>query len=172
TDIIPSYLDLDDIKHFHGTYKEECNRHNPELDPKFKVWADRYFVISQQDETRGLGRIFFDDLNDCNLCLLFQFAKDAVNSVVPEYGPDRRSAQGRPVHGSGEGVAADAPRTVRGVQPCVRLRDGVRAQGGGRIESILTSLPETARWEYGHKPEPGSPEADIMDAFKHPRKWV
>ncbi|KAL7541637.1 hypothetical protein ACHAWF_006983 [Thalassiosira exigua] len=137
TDIIPSYLDLDDIKHFQDTYKEECNRHDPELDPKFKVWADRFFIISYQDETRGLGRIFFDDLNDRNPCLLFKFAKDAVNSVVPEYGPDRRSAQGGPVHGAGEGVAADAPRTVRGVQPCVRLRDGVWAQGWGDDREYL-----------------------------------
>lgn len=172
TDITPSYLNLDDMKHFHGTYKEVCDRHDPEFYPKFKAWADRYFVISHRNETRGLGGIFFDDLNDRDPELLFQFAKDAVNSVVPAYGPIVEAHK-------------DDPFTEREKQ-WQQMRRGryvefnlVYDRGtvfglktGGRIESILMSLPETARWEYNNIPEEGSPEAEIMDCFKHAREWV
>ena len=62
TDITPSYINEDDMKHFHGTYKEVCDNHDPEFYPEFKAWADRYFLIPHRNETRGLGGIFFDDL--------------------------------------------------------------------------------------------------------------
>jgi coproporphyrinogen III oxidase len=51
------------MKHFHGTYKEVCDKHDPEYYPKFKKWADEYFAIKHRGETRGLGGIFFDDLD-------------------------------------------------------------------------------------------------------------
>ena len=79
--MIGFWLKAFDISILDGTF------HDPEFYPKFKAWADRYFVISHCNETRGLGGIFFDDLNDRKLEELFQFAKDAVNSVVPAYRP-------------------------------------------------------------------------------------
>ena len=62
------------MKHFHGTYKEVCDKHDPEFYPKFKEWADRYFVIQHRNETRGLGGIFFDDLNDRDPDTIFEFS--------------------------------------------------------------------------------------------------
>jgi coproporphyrinogen III oxidase len=87
TDITPSYIDEDDLKHFHGTYKEVCDRHDPEYYSEFKAWADRYFVIQHRNETRGLGGIFFDDQNDREADTIFEFSKDAVNNVINAYGP-------------------------------------------------------------------------------------
>lgn len=87
TDITPSYLDEEDMKHFHGTYKEVCDRHDPEYYSKFKAWADRYFTISHRNETRGLGGIFFDDLNDRDPNQIFEFCKDALDNVINSYGP-------------------------------------------------------------------------------------
>jgi coproporphyrinogen III oxidase len=64
TDITPCYVVEEDMKHFHGTYKAVCDKHDPAFYPKFKKWCDEYFMISHRKETRGLGGIFFDDLND------------------------------------------------------------------------------------------------------------
>jgi coproporphyrinogen III oxidase len=172
TDITPSYLNLDDMRHFHGTYKDVCDRHDPAFYPKFKAWADRYFVIPHRNETRGLGGIFFDDMNDRDPELLFQFAKDAVNSVVPAYGPIIEA------HKDDEYTQREKEwqqiRRGRYVEFNLVYDRGTvfGLKTGGRIESILMSLPETARWEYNHQPEAGSPEAEIMDAFKHAREWV
>ena len=75
TDITPSYLNEEDMKHFHGTFKNTCDKHDEEFYPKFKDWADRYFQIPHRGETRGLGGIFFDDLNDRDPEQLLAFAK-------------------------------------------------------------------------------------------------
>lgn len=87
SDITPSYLVEDDIKHFHGTYKEVCDKHDAEFYPKFKKWADEYFLIKHRGETRGLGGIFFDDLNDREPDEIFAFSKDCLDALVPAYVP-------------------------------------------------------------------------------------
>lgn len=87
TDITPCYIDEEDMKHFHGTYKRVCDNHDENFYPEFKAWADRYFVISHRNETRGLGGIFFDDLNDRDPDKIFAFSTEALNSVVDAYGP-------------------------------------------------------------------------------------
>lgn len=172
TDITPSYVDEDDMKHFHGVYKEVCDRHDPEYYAKFKKWADEYFYISHRGETRGLGGIFFDDQNDRDPQLIFDFCKDAVNHVVPAYGPiiekhkndefteqEKRWQQIRRGRYAEFNLVYDRG-TIFGLKT------------GGRIESILMSLPETARWEYDHHPAEGSPEAEFLDACQNPREWV
>jgi coproporphyrinogen III oxidase len=103
------------MKHFHGTYKEVCDRHDPEFYPKFKAWADRYFVINHRNETRRLGGIFFDDLNDRDPEQLFALAKDAVNSVVPAYGPIVEAHKDEPFT-QREKDWQDPSRTIRRVQ--------------------------------------------------------
>ena len=75
TDITPSYIDEDDMKHFHGTYKEVCDRHDPNYYKEFKAWADRYFLIKHRGERRGLGGIFFDDQNDRDPEKIYEFCK-------------------------------------------------------------------------------------------------
>ena len=172
TDITPSYLNLDDMKHFHGTYKSVCDKHDVEFYPKFKAWADRYFVIPHRNETRGLGGIFFDDMNDREPDKLFDFAKDAVNSVVQAYGPIIEAHKDDPY--TDEQKQWQQMRRGRYVEFNLVYDRGTvfGLKTGGRIESILMSLPETARWEYNHQPVPGSPEAEIMDAFKYAREWV
>lgn len=85
TDITPAYLNEDDMKHFHGTLKATVNKHDPEFYRKFKDWADKYFVIAHRGETRGLGGIFYDDLNDREPEKLYALAADCLASVVPAY---------------------------------------------------------------------------------------
>lgn len=172
TDITPSYIDEEDMKHFHGTYKEVCDRHDPEYFPKFKKWADDYFLIKHRGERRGLGGIFFDDLNDRDPDEIFEFCKDAANHVVAAYGPIIEKHKNDPY--TEEEKRWQQLRRGRYVEFNLVYDRGTifGLKTNGRTESILMSLPETARWEYDQQPEPGSPEADFLDAAKNPREWV
>jgi coproporphyrinogen III oxidase len=87
TDITPSYLYKEDMEHFHGAYKAVCDAHDPAFYPKFKNWCDDYFLIKHRGERRGLGGIFFDDLNDRAPEELLKFSTQAMNSVVDSYLP-------------------------------------------------------------------------------------
>jgi coproporphyrinogen III oxidase len=172
TDITPSYLNVEDMKHFHGTYKTACDKHDKAFYPKFKKWADEYFHIPHRGETRGLGGIFFDDLNDRDPEKLLSFVEDSLAAVVPAYAP----------------IVAKHKDDVFTVQEkeWQQLRRGRYAEfnlvydrgtifglkTGGRIESILMSLPETASWKYDHHPAAGSKEEEIMKIFKNPIDWV
>mmetsp|Transcript_26971 Transcript_26971/g.27458 ORF Transcript_26971/g.27458 Transcript_26971/m.27458 type:complete len:408 (-) Transcript_26971:30-1253(-) len=172
TDITPSYINEDDMKHFHGTYKEICDKHDPGYYKEFKAWADRYFVIQHRNETRGLGGIFFDDQNNKDPDTIFEFSKECCNSVVEAYGPIIEE------HKNDEFTQKEKEwqlmRRGRYVEFNLVYDRGTvfGLKTGGRIESILMSLPETARWEYNVIPAEGSPEADFIDACKNPREWV
>lgn len=172
TDITPCYVDEDDMKHFHGVYKEVCDRHDPEYYSKFKKWADDYFLIKHRGERRGLGGIFFDDLNDRDPEEIFEFCKDAANHVVAAYGPIIQKHQNDEY--TEEEKRWQQLRRGRYAEFNLVYDRGTifGLKTGGRTESILMSLPETARWEYDHHPEPGSPEAEFLDAAMNPREWV
>jgi coproporphyrinogen III oxidase len=172
TDITPSYVNEDDMKHFHGTYKEICDKHDENYYKEFKEWADRYFYIKHRDETRGLGGIFFDDQNDRDPDTIFEFSKECLNNVINAYGPIIEK------HNNDEFTQKQKEwqlmRRGRYVEFNLVYDRGTvfGLKTGGRIESILMSLPETARWEYDFQVEPDSPEADFLDAAKNPREWV
>jgi coproporphyrinogen III oxidase len=172
TDITPSYIDEEDMKHFHGTYKEVCDRHDPNYYKEFKEWADRYFIIQHRNETRGLGGIFFDDQNNKTPEEHFAFSEDCLNSVVKAYGPIVEKHKNDPY--TEEQKQWQQVRRGRYVEFNLVYDRGTvfGLKTGGRIESILMSLPETARWEYDFHPAPGTPEADFIDACKHPREWI
>lgn len=176
TDITPSYLDLDDMKHFHGTYKNVCDKHNSEWYPKFKEWADRYFYIKHRGETRGLGGIFFDDFNSEEPEAHLNFSTDCLKAVTEAYVPILEKNKTKEFNDQQK--AWQQIRRGRYVEFNLVYDRGtifglkMLPSGAGRIESILMSLPETARWEYCHEPQPGSPEADVTDAFRTPREWV
>jgi len=172
TDITPSYIDEDDMKHFHGSYKEICDKHDPKYYEEFKAWADRYFVIKHRNETRGFGGIFFDDQNDRDPDTIFEFSKECVNNVISSYGPIVEK------HKDDEFTQKEKEwqlmRRGRYVEFNLVYDRGTvfGLKTGGRIESILMSLPETARWEYNAIPEDGSPEAEFLEVCRNPRDWV
>merc|ERR1719298_56082 len=172
SDITPSYLDEDDIKHFHGTYKKVCDKHDKEYYPKFKAWADDYFKIPHRGETRGLGGIFFDDLNDRTPDEIFAFSKECLDNVVPAYLP--AVAKHKDDDFTPKQKEWQQMRRGRYFEFNLVYDRGTvfGLKTGGRIESILMSLPETARWEYNHTPAEGSREAEILKCFKTPREWV
>jgi len=172
SDITPSYVNEDDMRHFHGTYKTVCDRHDKAFHPRFKQWADDYFLIKHRNERRGLGGIFFDDMNDRPADELFAFSKDCMNSVVESYLPiiARRKDQ---EYGEQQ-KAWQQMRRGRYVEFNLVYDRGTTfgLKTGGRIESILMSLPLTARWEYDQKPKKGSPEWELLDKCTNPATWV
>mmetsp|Transcript_10017 Transcript_10017/g.18783 ORF Transcript_10017/g.18783 Transcript_10017/m.18783 type:complete len:392 (+) Transcript_10017:118-1293(+) len=172
TDITPSYLNEDDMKHFHGTYKEICDKYDPNYYKEFKEWADNYFVIKHRGETRGLGGIFFDDQNNKTPEEHFEFSKECLNAVIKAYGPIVEKHKNDPF--TEEQKKWQLIRRGRYVEFNLVYDRGTvfGLKTGGRIESILMSLPETARWEYDHNPEPGSPEAEFLEICRNPRDWV
>ena len=87
TDLTPSYLFKEDVTHFHKTYKDVCDKHDPAFYPKFKTWCDDYFLIKHRGERRGLGGIFFDDMNDRSPDALLAFSTACAAAVVPAYVP-------------------------------------------------------------------------------------
>mmetsp|Transcript_1038 Transcript_1038/g.3832 ORF Transcript_1038/g.3832 Transcript_1038/m.3832 type:complete len:315 (+) Transcript_1038:400-1344(+) len=172
TDITPSYLFEDDMAHFHGTYKGICDEHDPEYYPKFKKWADDYFKIPHRGETRGLGGIFFDDQNDKTPDEHFAFSEACANAVISAYVPIVQKRKDSEY--TQKQKEWQLMRRGRYVEFNLVYDRGTifGLKTGGRIESILMSLPETARWEYDHKVEEGSKEAEIMQCFREPREWL
>jgi len=176
TDITPSYLDEGDMRHFHGTYKEVLDRYDDTWYPKFKDWADKYFVIGHRGETRGLGGIFFDDFNSQTPERHLSFSKDCLSVLEDAYAPILQRNRDRPFTTAQK--EWQQLRRGRYVEFNLVYDRGtifglkMLPSGTGKIESILMSLPETARWEYCQEPEEGTPEYEIMQCFKTPRDWL
>jgi len=172
TDLTPSYIVEEDIKSFHGLLKDVCDKHDEDFYPRFKQWADDYFLNKHRGERRGVGGIFFDDMNDRDPEELLAFATDCADAVVPCYIPLVAKHKDDPF--TEEEKEWQQIRRGRYVEFNLVYDRGTTfgLKTGGRIESILMSLPLTCRYEYDHKQEEGSREADAMDAFKNPRNWL
>uniref|UniRef100_A0A8C9I524 coproporphyrinogen oxidase n=1 Tax=Piliocolobus tephrosceles TaxID=591936 RepID=A0A8C9I524_9PRIM len=172
-DLTPTYLNQEDAVHFHRTLKEACDQHGPELYPKFKKWCDDYFFIAHRGERRGIGGIFFDDLDSPSKEEVFRFVQSCAKAVVPSYIPlvkkhcdDSFTPQEK---------LWQQLRRGRYVEFNLLYDRGTKFglfTPGSRIESILMSLPLTARWEYMHSPSENSKEAEILEVLRHPRDWV
>ena len=206
TDLTPSYLFPEDCIHFHKTIKDVCDKHDPEYYPKFKKWCDEYFYIPHRREARGIGGIFFDDLDAEFLKSsssgsasknpqesLFSFVSDALASFLPAYVPivERRKDM------SFTQAEKDWQQLRRGRYVEFNLvydrgtSFGLRTPSA-RVESILMSLPLTAKWVYmdptsgtrmgdqvsrsgaeaEDKEEDRSREEELMDVLRNPREWV
>eukprot|EP00245_Coleochaete_scutata_P009867 TRINITY_DN334_c0_g1_i1.p1 TRINITY_DN334_c0_g1~~TRINITY_DN334_c0_g1_i1.p1 ORF type:complete len:416 (+),score=91.00 TRINITY_DN334_c0_g1_i1:168-1250(+) len=172
TDLTPSYIYEDDVRHFHQTQKDACDKHDPEFFPRFKKWCDDYFLIKHRGERRGVGGIFFDDMNDRDPEKLLAFATECANAVVPAYIPIIKKRKDMPY--TEEQKQWQQLRRGRYVEFNLVYDRGTTfgLKTGGRIESILMSLPLTCRFEYDHRPADGSPEAALLEACKNPKEWA
>ncbi|KAL5741795.1 hypothetical protein ACOSP7_028527 [Xanthoceras sorbifolium] len=172
TDLTPAYIFEEDVKHFHSIQKKACDKFDPTFYPRFKKWCDDYFYIKHRNERRGLGGIFFDDLNDYDQEMLLSFATECANSVVPAYIPiiEKR----KDMSFTEQNKAWQQLRRGRYVEFNLVYDRGTTfgLKTGGRIESILVSLPLSARWEYDHKPEEGGEEWKLLDACINPKEWI
>nr|QYF11584.1 coproporphyrinogen-III oxidase [Sinohyriopsis cumingii] len=173
TDLTPTYLNQEDCVHFHKTLKAACEKHDKDYYNRFKKWCDEYFFIKHREETRGIGGIFFDDLEEPNHEEVFKFIKSCAESVVPCYIPLVQKHKN-----DGYGYAErewQLLRRGRYVEFNLIYDRGTKFglfTPGARYESILMSLPLTARWEYCHQVAPGSKEEEMVQILKEPGPWA
>ena len=173
TDLTPYYLNEADSKHFHATLKQACDSINPEYYPKYKMWCDNYFHIPHRGERRGVGGIFFDDLESPSKEECFKFVSACADSVIPSYIPLVEKHNSDPY--TDREKCWQQLRRGRYVEFNLVYDRGTKFglhTPSARIESILMSLPLTARWEYMNQPDPGSPEAQLVEVLKNPREWI
>jgi coproporphyrinogen III oxidase len=186
SDLTPYYPHLEDVRHFHGTLRAACDRHDAAFYPAFKAWCDRYFYLEHRSETRGVGGIFYDYLDACGFGEFVQrthfgerktfdellaFMSDAGGAFVDAYLP---LVERHALDPFGERERSfQLLRRGRYVEFNLIYDRGTHfgLQSGGRTESILMSLPPLVRWAYNEQPEPGSPEARLS-AYLRPRDWL
>lgn len=170
-DLTPIYGFAEDAEHFHRTLKSACDRHDSAFYPRFKAWCDEYFTIRHRNEMRGVGGIFFDDLQGDGAALQ-AFWEDVARSFLPSYLPI--TARRRDLPYGGRERQFQLLRRGRYVEFNLVYDRGTLfgLQSGGRTESILMSLPPLAAWEYDWQGEPGSPEASLKEEFLSPRDWA
>jgi len=174
-DLTPSYLFDEDAIHFHRTLKETCDKHDKSYYPRFKKWCDEYFVNKHRGEARGVGGIFFDDLDDSEKDQeqLFSFILDGLNTFLPSYIPIITRRKDMPF--TEKEKMWQQIRRGRYVEFNLVHDRGTKfglETPGSRIESILMSLPLTARWQYMYIPEKGSREERLVNVLKKPVDWV
>lgn len=174
-DLTPHYIVEEDARFFHRQLKNTCDRFHPSWYPEFKKWADDYFFIRHRNETRGIGGIFFDRLiNKDGLGKeeIFEFVKAVGETFAPTYVQliDRNKHLG---YGD-EQKKWQLLRRGRYVEFNLVYDRGTKfgLDTGGRIESILMSLPETAGWFYNFKPQPGSNEERTLQLLRKGIDWV
>ena len=173
TDLTPSYLDREDAVHFHKTLKAACDKHNVDYYPEFKKWCDSYFFITHRNESRGIGGIFFDDLDKPSQEAGYQFVRSCADTVIPAYLPIVEKNYKKKY--TEEQKRWQQLRRGRYIEFNLVYDRGTKfglLTPGARIESILMSLPLTARYEYMHSPLPNTPEAELVKILKKPKDWA
>jgi coproporphyrinogen III oxidase len=140
--------------------------------PHYKQWCDDYFFLKHRNETRGVGGLFFDDLNEWGFERSFAFMQSVGNHYLDAYLPIVQKRKNIP-YGDQE-RQFQLYRRGRYVEFNLIYDRGTLfgLQSGGRIESILMSLPPVAHWRYNWRPEPGSPEAALYETYLKPQNWL
>ena len=174
-DLTPHYIVDEDAKYFHKQLKSVCDKHHAEYYSKFKTWADDYFFINHRKETRGIGGIFFDRLNQ-NEEMSFEqnlaFWKDVGEAFAPIYVHLMNKNKSKTY--SPEQKQWQLLRRGRYVEFNLVYDKGTKfgLETNGRIESILMSLPANASWLYDFKTKENSEEQNTLNKLKKGINWV
>ena len=171
-DLTPYYGDDEDVIHWHTTAKQACVEFGDDIYTRFKTWCDEYFYLKHRNEPRGVGGLFFDDLNEWGFEKSFAFMRSVGDHYLPAYQP---IVARRKNHDYGERERDfQLYRRGRYVEFNLVFDRGTLfgLQTGGRTESILMSLPPLVKWRYNWQPEAGSPEARLYDHYLQPQKWI
>jgi coproporphyrinogen III oxidase len=171
-DLTPYYGFEEDAVHWHRTARAACEPFGADVYPRYKKWCDEYFFLRHRGEPRGIGGIFFDDLNEGGFERCFGLLRSVGDHFLPAYLPIFQRRKDTP-HGERE-RDFQLYRRGRYVEFNLVWDRGTLfgLQSGGRTESILMSLPPLVRWRYNWRPEPGSPEARLYEEFLRPRDWA
>jgi len=179
-DLTPYLLEDDDARHFHATLRAACDAAGAHLYPRYKAWCDEYFRNTHRDEARGVGGVFFDwlrpgvaEAGERDLEALFTFWRGLGESFLPAYLPIVMRRRDAPF--TEDDRLWQLERRGRYVEFNLLHDRGTKfgLQTGGRVESILMSLPPLVRWDYAPaEPEPGSPRARLLEVLRRPIEWV
>ena len=171
-DLTPYYPFEEDAVHWHRTAKQACDPFGEDDYPRYKKWCDEYFYLKHRGETRGVGGLFFDDLNQWDFDTCFNFLQSVGNHYLPAYRPIVAKRKDT-AYGERE-RDFQLYRRGRYVEFNLVYDRGTLfgLQTGGRTESILMSLPPLVKWRYNWQPEPGTPEATLYEDFLRPREWL
>jgi len=171
-DLTPYYGFDEDCRHFHATCRSALEPFGEEYYVKFKRWCDEYFFLKHRGEPRGIGGVFFDDLNASGFEQSFAILRNVGDAFLPAYLPIVERRVTTP-YGERE-RDFQAYRRGRYVEFNLVFDRGTLfgLQSGGRTESILASMPPIARWRYDWTPEPGSPEARLYSDYLRARDWT
>lgn len=171
-DLTPYYGYDEDCVHWHTVAREACESFGGDVYPRYKKWCDEYFYLKHRDEQRGIGGLFFDDLNEGGFDNCFKFMQSIGNHYMKAYLPivERRKDTAF--------TAAEKEfqlyRRGRYVEFNLVYDRGTLfgLQTGGRTESILMSLPPVVHFRYNWTPDAGTREAELYDKYLKPRDWL
>lgn len=174
-DLTPHYVIDDDARYFHNSLKSVCDKYSTDFYPRFKLWADDYFYIKHRQETRGIGGIFYDRLtatDDLTWETIFEFSKALGRIFAPVY--TELVNRNRERKFDDKEQQWQYQRRSRYAEFNLVYDAGTKfgLETNGRIESILMSLPPTAKWLYNFKPEPGSEEERTISLLQKGINWA
>jgi coproporphyrinogen III oxidase len=172
TDLTPYYPFEEDVVHFHRECKAALAPFGDDVHARYKKWCDEYFYLKHRQEPRGVGGIFFDDLNEGGFDRCFGLVQSVAQAFPKAYLPILERRCDAP-YGEAE-RDFQAYRRGRYVEFNLVWDRGTLfgLQSGGRTESILLSMPPIVKWRYDWQPAPGTPEAELYEKFLPPRDWV
>ncbi|EKF74304.1 coproporphyrinogen III oxidase [Alcanivorax hongdengensis A-11-3] len=171
-DLTPYYGFEEDVVHWHRTARDACAPFGDDLYDEFKAWCDDYFYLKHRDEPRGVGGLFFDDLNRFDFDTCFALMRSIGDAYIPAYRPIMARRKDTPF-GDRE-RQFQLYRRGRYVEFNLVYDRGTifGLQSGGRTESILMSMPPLVRWDYDWHPQSGTPEAELYRDFLIHREWL
>ena len=174
-DLTPHYINKEAAKLFHLSLKQLCDSYHNEFYTKFKPWADTYFHLPHRGESRGIGGIFFDHLDEkfgIEKSKIFEFCIELGKLFPILYGQQidfTKLSQATEAE-----LAWQASRRSRYVEFNLLHDRGTKfgIYSGGRTESILMSMPPMAKWDYNVQPSPNSEEAKSLELLKEVVDWL
>lgn len=171
-DLTPYYGFNEDCKNWHQVAQQACASFGDNVYDDYKKWCDDYFYLKHRDEQRGIGGLFFDDLNEWGFDKCFEFLKTIGDSYIEAYRPIVSKRKNLPYNE--EQRDFQLYRRGRYVEYNLVYDRGTLfgLQSGGRTESILMSMPPLVKWKYNWKPEAGSEEENLYEHFLKPKDWL
>ena len=171
-DLTPYYAFAEDAVHFHSICRNALEPFGADYHPRYKQWCDEYFYLKHRQEPRGVGGIFFDDLNEGGFEHCLNLVESVGENFLSAYAPILERRLDTPY--SERERDFQAYRRGRYVEFNLVYDRGTifGLQSGGRTESILMSLPPIVKWRYDWQPEPGSPEASLYSDFLIGKDWL
>jgi coproporphyrinogen III oxidase len=171
-DLTPYYGFVEDCQHWHATAKAACDSFGDSIYKEYKKWCDEYFYLKHREEARGIGGLFFDDLNRWDFEKCFSFMQSVGDSFLKAYIPivEKRMAMTY----TEQERDFQCYRRGRYVEFNLLFDRGTifGIQSNGRTESILMSLPPVTHWRYDYQPQEGTAEAELYRRFLPAQDWI